>query len=53
MKRKKSLKQEAEKPEEYKYHPALKNLIGCIKLPPDFDYKKDLMEEMYKKHVNR
>lgn len=30
--------------------PRLKRLVGVVKLPKDFDYKKTLEEEIFKKH---
>ena len=53
MKSIKNIKPSAEKPEEYQYSPAVKRLLGSVKLPPDYDYKKDMMEELYKKYMKQ
>ncbi len=31
--------------------PKVKNLLGVITLPKDFDYKNDLLDEILKKHA--
>ena len=39
-------------PVETKYSPQLKKLIGCAKLPQDFDYKKEMTESLVKKYLS-
>jgi hypothetical protein len=33
------------------YTPRVKSLLGCIKLPDDFDYKKEISESLTKKYL--
>ena len=37
--------------ENSEYTPRVKSLLGCIKLPDDFDYKKELSESLTKKYL--
>jgi hypothetical protein len=33
------------------YTPRVKSLLGCIKLPDDFDYKKEISESLARKYL--
>ena len=37
--------------ENSEYTPRVKSLLGCIKLPDDFEYKKELSESLTKKYL--
>lgn len=37
--------------EELEFTPRVKSLLGCISLPDDFDYKKEISEYMTKKYL--
>jgi hypothetical protein len=37
--------------ENSEYTPLVKSLLGCIKLPDDFDYKKEISESLTKKYL--
>ena len=33
------------------YTPRVKSLLGCIKLPEDFDYKREIADSLVKKYL--
>jgi len=37
--------------EDSEYTPRVKSLLGCIKLPDNFDYKKEIAEALTKKYL--
>ena len=37
--------------EDYKFTPRVKSLLGCISLPEDFDYKKEIADYLSKKYL--
>jgi hypothetical protein len=37
--------------EDSEYTPLVKSLLGCISLPEDFDYKKEISEYLAKKYL--
>ena len=37
--------------EDYEYTPRVKSLLGCITLPEDFDYKKEIADYLTKKYL--
>lgn len=37
--------------EDSEYTPRVKSLLGCITLPDDFDYKKEIAESFTKKYL--
>ena len=37
--------------EDSEYTPLVKSLLGCITLPEDFDYKKEISEYLAKKYL--
>jgi len=37
--------------EDTKYTPRVKSLLGSVKLPADFDYKKELADALTKKYL--
>jgi hypothetical protein len=37
--------------ENSEYTPRVKSLLGCITLPEDFDYKKEVADYLTKKHL--
>jgi hypothetical protein len=37
--------------EDSEYTPVVKSLLGCISLPEDFDYKKEVSEYLAKKYL--
>jgi hypothetical protein len=37
--------------EDSEYTPRVKSLLGCITLPEDFDYKKEVADYLVKKHL--
>jgi hypothetical protein len=37
--------------EDSEYTPRVKSLLGCITLPDDFDYKKEIAESLTKKYL--
>lgn len=37
--------------EDSEYSPRVKSLLGCIKLPDDFDYKKEISEYLTTKYL--
>ena len=37
--------------EDSEYTPLVKSLLGCITLPEDFDYKKEISEYLSKKYL--
>jgi hypothetical protein len=37
--------------EDSEYTPLVKSLLGCISLPVDFDYKKEISEYLAKKYL--
>jgi hypothetical protein len=37
--------------EDSEYTPLVKSLLGCISLPEDFDYKKEISEYLVKKYL--
>lgn len=45
-----SKKPDKQKIEKIKITPIVKSLVGVIKLPKDFDYKKDYAEYLLKKY---
>lgn len=41
---------ETDKPDEFKITPIVKSIAGVIKLPKDYDYKKDYSDYLEKKY---
>jgi hypothetical protein len=37
--------------EESEFTPRVKSLLGCVSLPDDFDYKKEISEYLTKKYL--
>jgi hypothetical protein len=37
--------------EDYEFTPRVKSLLGCISLPDDFDYKKEIADYLTKKYL--
>jgi hypothetical protein len=37
--------------EESEFTPRVKSLLGCVNLPDDFDYKKEISEYLTKKYL--
>ncbi len=37
--------------ENSEYTPRVKSLLGCIKLPDDFDYKKEISDSLTRKYL--
>ena len=39
--------------EESEFTPRVKSLLGCVSLPDDFDYKKEISEYLTKKYLQK
>ena len=39
--------------DEMELSPKVRSLMGSLKLPDDFDYKKELSERLYDKYMNK